>query len=373
MLGVIRDDQNVSVLLDYFQSLPFDNAFIVDKDGTLVREIDQLGWRQFVVENSNSALTIADAIHILDAMPRMAFSEKRVTRLKRLVQTVDLKRRIVSVAVSDAPVPESLDAYGLVMAGGFGRRLGDLTKNTPKPMLEIAGKPIARHLVDNFLDNGIRDIFISTFYLRDVVERYFRDGSQLGARLRYLDETTPLGTAGCLSLIGDLDKPLVIVNGDVVTNLQMSRLLEFHTASGADITMATRRHSVAIPFGVVEHVDGSVRSIREKPRFVYDINVAIYVLSPHVLRHIPAGQKTDMPDLIQSLLPMGYKTQSFPMFENWIDVGSVADFTRASETYDPASRPSLEQGGFVPQYMPFEFDEAEARARYGELMSAVAS
>lgn len=347
MLGVIRDDQPISAVVEYFESVPFENLFVSGRDGRVACEIEQLGWRRFLLHNTNPNLSIAEAVRLMETLglkpggPEFCDATASL-RLRRLVPTLDFTRRIRSVAVADQTCPETVDAHGLIMAGGFGRRLGEMTKTVPKPMLKVAGKPIAEHLVDNLVDNGIRDIFMSVFHLGHVVKEHFRDGRDHGCRVSYLEETSPLGTAGCLSLLGEaIEKPLLVINGDVVTTLQLSRLLAFHNSNGADVTMAVRRHTVPIPFGVVEHAGGLVQSIREKPRLSYDINVAIYVLSPVVLRYVQAGQKADMPDFIQSLLPMGYKVMTFPLFESWIDVGTVGDFTRAGETYDPAIRPRL--------------------------------
>jgi NDP-sugar pyrophosphorylase family protein len=215
------------------------------------------------------------------------------------------------------------------MAGGFGRRLGDLTKTTPKPMLPLAGKPICEHLVENLVDNNISDLFFSVYHLKDTIKDYFGNGAAHGANISYLEETRPLGTAGCLSLLPELAKPLLVVNGDVVTNVQLGRLVEYHVAADLDVTMSVKQHAVQIPYGVVDHVDGEVVLIREKPKIPMMINVAIYVLSPRVLRHIPANCQMDMPALVQAIIPHGYKVGIFPLVEYWIDVGTVPELERA--------------------------------------------
>ncbi|NJO33901.1 MAG: NTP transferase domain-containing protein [Rhodospirillales bacterium] len=242
-------------------------------------------------------------------------------------------------------------ASGLIMAGGFGRRLGELTKRTPKPMLDLAGKPIAEHLLDNFIDSGIYDIFMSVFHLSDVVKEHFRDGSSFGGRIRYLEESTPLGTAGCLSLLPrDMKRPILIVNGDVVTNVQFGRLIEYHQAARFDVTVSVRPFPIQMQFGVVDQVDGLISRIREKPKIMHQINVAIYVISPEVLAHVPHGKPIDMPSLIETLLPLGFRVGVFPLVEDWIDVGTMPDLERARLNFDGSKRRGsthIENGGLI--------------------------
>lgn len=347
MLGVVRGDQPASHLTDFFTSMPYENAFVTGSDGTLKKEIEQSSWRRFLCSDRNPNLSISDSLVLFEADPGVAEIQSSkpssfAARLPRLLPTLDTRRHLVGTTVSAQGPRPAVDACGLVMAGGFGKRLGELTKTTPKPMLPIAGKPICEHLVDSLQDSGVNDLFFSLHYLGDVVRNHFGDGSDRGARFRYSEEKQPLGTAGCLSLIADqVERPLVVVNGDVVTNLQFARLLDFHKRSGSDITMSVRRHYQPIQYGVVEHEDGVVSSIKEKPKIAFDINVAIYVLEPEVVRHVPQGVKTDMPDFIRSMIPAGYKVSVFPVQEQWIDVGTPVDFARADREYDPAARPRL--------------------------------
>lgn len=351
MLGVVRCNQLSDTLTQYFISSPYDNAFVIDTDGVLICEIDQATWRHFLWVHQRGNIELGDAASIIQGARqasggRPSFRNSN-SRLRQLMAVLDTQRRLkMTQVVQDSTVGRPLSAHGLIMAGGFGRRLGELTKSVPKPMLEIRGKPIAEHLVDSLVDNGIEDIFMSVYYLKDVVSDHFGDGSAHGARIRYLTETTPLGTGGCLSMLAsEVTHPVLVVNGDVATDLQFSRLLDFHLANEADVTISIRQHPITVPFGVVDINQAGIVTIHEKPRYTFDINVAIYVLSPRAIRQARIGHKIDMPDLIQNLIVMGYKAVVFPMFENWIDIGSIVDFNRARETYDPAARPRLRGAG----------------------------
>lgn len=348
MLGVVQVGQGLGVLTNYFTSTPYENAFLVDADGRLICEVDQREWRFFLHAHHGPDIEISEAVELLGSKrfrgeatpPRPAERKARTHLLEPLYDSEGRVKgtRVRTESVEDRP----LAAHGLIMAGGFGRRLGELTKTTPKPMLPLRDHPIAQHLVENLVDNGITSLFMSLFYLGDVVSRHFGDGARFGAEIRYLTETVPLGTGGCLALAASqVEHPLVVVNGDVVTNLQFSRLLEFHETTRADVTISVRRHSVLVPYGVVDRNSAGLVTIHEKPRYVYDINTAIYVFSPGVLQHMRPGQKIDMPDFIQNLLVMGYKCELFPIYEDWVDIGSVPEYTRARESFNPSSRPTL--------------------------------
>ena len=142
-------------------------------------------------------------------------------------------------------------------AGGRGTRLAPLTDALPKPMLRVAGRPILEHLVLHLVGHGFRRIFLAVHYLADVIRNHFGHGEALGARIAYLHEERPLGTGGALALLPELPRdPLVVMNGDLVTQCDLGRMLDVHARSGAAATVGVRRYLHTVPFGCVE-LDGS--------------------------------------------------------------------------------------------------------------------
>jgi dTDP-glucose pyrophosphorylase len=347
MLGVFRIDQSGSAVTKFLCESGFDNAFAVDAEQHVVCELDHHVWRRMLARGVDDAVSIDALMSTYAACAAMGSGKLRRNEFPWVRAEVHaeagvLPRLMHTSAVYPATRPAS--AVGLIMAGGFGRRLGDLTRDTPKPMLDLGGKPIAAHLVENFVRSGINELYLSVFHLANVVKGHFGDGSRYGSHVQYLEETAPLGTAGCLSLLPrNLDKPIVMVNGDVVTKTQFGRLLDFHERSKFDVTVSIRPLPMQVQFGVVEQVNGLVTRIREKPRFIHHINVAVYVLSPKVLAHIPPGKRLDMPTLIENLMPLGYNVGVFPLVESWLDVGTVGDLAKARAEYDRTSvTPSAE-------------------------------
>ncbi|CAN5788424.1 N/A [soil metagenome] len=226
----------------------------------------------------------------------------------------------------------------VVMAGGFGKRLFPLTKETPKPMLPVAGKPILEHVLGNLQQAGISDVKITTHYKSDKIEDYFGDGSAMGLNIEYVNEDEPLGTAGALGLIEPSDQPTLVLNADILTNVDYRAMLQFHRDHGAALTVGVREYDVAVPFGVVHSTDAEVTSIEEKPVFSFFVNAGIYLLEPKVMRLVPHQERLDMPDLINMLLRENRRSvMAFPIVEYWLDVGQHADYAQANTDGAPTN------------------------------------
>lgn len=218
-----------------------------------------------------------------------------------------------------------------LMAGGFGKRLRPLTNDCPKPMLKVGDKPILETILDQFIDCGFRNFFISTHYLNEQIETYFGDGSNHGVSIKYIQEDVPLGTAGAIGLLPEEVKahPILMMNGDLLTQVKFDELLEYHINEGSDLTVAVREYQMQVPFGVIQHDASLITNITEKPIQNYFINAGIYCISPEVASGLKGGVALDMPDLINRRLKLEKKVTMFPIHEYWLDIGRLEDFQRA--------------------------------------------
>jgi dTDP-glucose pyrophosphorylase len=220
----------------------------------------------------------------------------------------------------------------LIMAGGFGTRMGGQTIKTPKPMLEIAGKPMLEHLVTRAKKSGFVNFAISIHHQGRVIEDYFGDGSQLGIRITYLREQRPLGTAGSLTLLNPAPtEPVVVSNADLVSTVDFGALLDFHISECSDITTAVQDYELQNPFGVVKIIDGKVVEIVEKPVISSKISAGIYVLNPSVIASIPQDETCDMPFVLQSAISRQLTVTPFQLHEDWMDVGRQSDLLAAKD------------------------------------------
>lgn len=254
----------------------------------------------------------------------------------REVPVLDDAGRVVALETLDEiTAPTQRDNMVVIMAGGEGRRLRPLTDNTPKPMLKVGGKPLLETIVSRFVAQGFPNLFITINYLGDRIVDHFGDGSRWDANIRYVREEKFLGTAGALSLLPSApENALVVMNGDVLTDLEFHRLIDFHTQNGAAATMCVREHESVIPYGVVEIDDHEFVQIREKPTSRYFINAGAYVISPEVLPLIPRNTRFDMTDLFGVLRDRRMKTVVFPLTEYWSDIGREVDFLQANSDYE---------------------------------------
>lgn len=221
--------------------------------------------------------------------------------------------------------------WAVVMAGGKGTRLRPITETLPKPMIKVAGRPILERLVLHLVGFGITRIFLSINYLGHMIEDHFHDGSQFGCCIEYLRETSEMGTGGALSLLPERPtSPVVVLNGDLVTQINIHRLLEFHEKGEHVATMAVRRYFHQVPFGCVEVANQRVRKLDEKPMFQQLINAGTYVLAPEILDRIPA-EFFPMTGLIETCLNRKESVGAWEIEEDWLDVGQREQLKVAQE------------------------------------------
>ena len=244
---------------------------------------------------------------------------------------VDREGSVVGLHLWESIVsPTAIDNPMVIMAGGRGTRLGAHTENCPKPMLEVSGKPMLQHIIERAIADGFQNFIISLHYLGNKIEEYFGDGNKWGVSIEYLREESPLGTAGCLSIISNEPRvPFVVTNGDVLTDIRYSDILDFHGRHSAVATMAVRQYEMQNQFGVVRTKGVEIEGFEEKPVYRSHINAGIYVLNPEALNHLETKQYCDMPILFERIKQKAGRTIVYPMHEPWLDVGRPADLLEA--------------------------------------------
>lgn len=222
------------------------------------------------------------------------------------------------------------DNWVVVMAGGRGARLAPLTDHTPKPMLRVAGRPILERIVLHLVGHGLRRIFIALNYLSHMIEEHFGDGSRFGAQIEYLRETKPLGTAGALSLLPSAPTaPLLLMNGDLVTQADVGALLRFHASGKQTISLAVREYFHTVPFGCVALDADRVVALDEKPTLTRLVNAGIYVLDPNVVARVPRDRESTAPGLVEAAMAGGELVRALEIEDDWIDVGQKEQYQRA--------------------------------------------
>jgi NDP-sugar pyrophosphorylase family protein len=223
----------------------------------------------------------------------------------------------------------------VLLAGGKGVRLRPLTYTIPKPLLPIGEKPILEEIIDRLKGQGFDEFVIAVGYRAELIETYFRDGSPFGVRIEYVRESQPLGTAGPLALVRrecklPAGEPLLAMNGDLLTDIDMQALLAFHRAGGHAMTVVTRRFQLQHPYGVIRVEDGAVRQIIEKPAETDIISAGIYAIEPAALDLVPAGKFFDMPDLVNALIAEGRSVGAYEFDGEWLAIDRLEQLEDAA-------------------------------------------
>jgi dTDP-glucose pyrophosphorylase len=312
-------------------------AFVVDSDGRLLGAVSDGDVRRAILRGIELG---APATQIMNANPLVArpgddrdailavMQEKQIHR----VPVVDSKGRMIGLDSFDELVrPPRRDNAVVLMAGGRGTRLRPLTAERPKPMLHVGSKPILETILSGFIEHGFHRFFISVNYMAEMIKDHFGDGSRWNVEIRYLEEAEAMGTAGCLRLLPDVPtSPIVVMNGDVLTRINLNLLLDFHERCHAAATLCVREYDFQVPYGVVKLDNDRLVGIEEKPVQRFFVSAGIYVLEPAALKLVPSTAPYDMPSLFQSLMDRNMATVVFPIREYWLDVGRHGDLEKAS-------------------------------------------
>ena len=240
----------------------------------------------------------------------------------------------IGLEISEELLPSSrqfsLPKFALLMAGGRGSRLRPITDDCPKPLLPINDKPILEIILEQCINSGIRNFYISVHYLAEKIISYFGDGSKWNVSIKYIKEESPLGTAGALKLLPEtFNDSLILINGDVLTKTNFQNVLDYHSKNNAEITICARDQVLSSPYGVIE-VDGiNFESMVEKPSYRLLVNAGIYVLNPSIINLVREKEYLDMPELIMMCKEKKKKIIVYPVHEYWLDIGKPETLDKA--------------------------------------------
>lgn len=259
----------------------------------------------------------------------------------RHLPLVDHQQRVVALVTVDEFTPEQPPAMkAVIMAGGMGTRLRPLTEELPKPMLPVGDQPLMEIIVNQLRDANISHVNVTVHHESEKITNYFGDGSKFGVEITYVTEDRPLGTAGALGLMAAPQEPVLVINGDILTQVDFRAMLTYHQEHSGDLTVAVQQYDLQVPYGVVECEGTSIRRLSEKPVLKFFVNAGIYLLEPSVYSFIPTDERYDMTDLIQRLLDEGRSVIAFPIREYWSDIGQLSDYEKAQEVTWTRKSPS---------------------------------
>lgn len=223
----------------------------------------------------------------------------------------------------------------VILAGGKGTRLRPLTAVFPKPLVPLGNKAIIEILLRRLKQFGLTDVTICTGYLAEMIMALCGDGKKFGLNIDYLPEETPLGTAGPLAQLQNSTDPIIVMNGDLLTTLSFTRMLESHKQANADMTIGIYKRDVKIDFGVVQKDEtGQFTGFEEKPTYHFEVSMGVNIISANALKHIKPGEYFDMPDLVKAVHASGGKVNCFQEDCFWLDIGRLDDYGLAQEEFE---------------------------------------
>jgi NDP-sugar pyrophosphorylase family protein len=222
----------------------------------------------------------------------------------------------------------------IVLAGGKGTRLAPYTTVLPKPLMPIGEMPILEIVIRQLQKHGFDDLTLAVGYLAELLMAYCGDGSKFGVKLDYSREEQPLGTAGPIALVPNLNETFLVMNGDLLTTTNYSAMLKYHRERGAMATIACYQRDVKIDLGVIKmDADNWVADYIEKPTYHYSVSMGIYLFEPEILKYIPRDERLDLPELVIKLMQDGKKVNVFNFDGYWLDIGRHDDYERAIEEF----------------------------------------
>lgn len=316
-------------------------ALICDNSDRLLAVVSDGDIRRGLLTDLNMDDPVCAVANLNPRVARLGICRKDLKQILigehlNVLPVLDEDDRVVDLHTLDSLNSRpTLENPVFIMAGGFGSRLRPLTDHCPKPMLPIGDKPILQHTIERMRAQGFRNFFISTHYLPKQIMDHFGDGSQFGVSIDYVHEDVPLGTGGALGLLPSDSghKPLILMNGDILTDLDFTDILESHEIKGADATMCLREQETSLAYGVVDVVEGNVTGMQEKPTYLHLINTGIYVLSAECVRSVEKELRIDVPTLLEKRLHEGHLINAHTFYGQWIDIGQMNDYVRAQSSF----------------------------------------
>lgn len=315
-------------------------ALVVDENEKLLGTLTDGDIRRGLLNNLSLDDNIETIIFKTPTVCNIEDTKEKILEIavaKKIYQIpiVDNDGKIVGIEEVDELLKSKTKSNKVVlMVGGLGTRLRPLTEHTPKPMLKVGNKPILETIILNFKKYGFINIVLCVSYKSEIIEEYFKDGSEFGVNIEYIHENKRMGTAGALSLIRDkLNESFFVMNGDLLTSINFEHMMEYHLSNKSMATMGVREYDFQVPYGVVNVDDGNILSIEEKPVHKFFVSAGVYVLSNKVLDFIPDDEFYDMPTLFEKVIEEKLKSISFPIHEYWLDIGRIEEFEKANDEF----------------------------------------
>ncbi len=327
-LFIDEDSKAIEAIAVINKTLAF-LALVVDKNCKLIGTITDGDIRRGLLNRKTLESSTKEFMNKnFLSIKENELSESKVKRLFKiginLIPVLDTEGHVIELLNEEDLSLKFKSSFNtvVIMAGGKGQRLRPFTSNCPKPMIPINGQPMLEIIIEKCIRSGFQNFYISVNYLKEQIINYFGNGEKWGIKINYIYEDFPLGTAGSLKLLPEnISESILVLNGDIITNLDLSLFTRFHQKHNASMTIAAKNEQFKIPYGVITNSGIELENIIEKPTYNFLVAAGIYIIKTSILRYIEKNKFFDMPDLVYKLKEKSLKVVTFPIHEYWIDVG----------------------------------------------------
>lgn len=336
----VAPDATILEALSVLDQQSLQIVLVVDDQQSLVGTVTDGDIRRALLRSETLNSPVSAAMNIEPSVgfeneTEIVWHQKMQRRSLRHLPILNINNQVIGLFYQKGKVTRVRKNPIVLMLGGQGMRLRPLTETVPKPMLKVGGQPILETIVKHIAEQGFTEFYFCINYLGEQIRAHFGNGHQWGINITYIEENSAMGTAGALSLLPDLPKePIIVMNGDLLTKINLRSLLKFHKEHENSVTACVREHTQQVPYGVIELDGAYVSQMVEKPTYRYFVNAGIYSLSPEALEKVPKNRFYDMPTLIDEVLAKKGKVGGFPITEYWMDIGQMPDFEQAQVDYE---------------------------------------
>ena len=304
-------------------------CFIIDKSNKLIGSVTDGDIRRGLIKKINfkkKAIKICNKKTIFLNQYKKS-SIKFDNNEETCIPIIDKRKRIIDVKIYNKKNNKINSA--LIMAGGKGERLYPITKNVPKPLVKVKGKTLLESLIKKLNADGVKNIRISVYHMFEKVKSHLKNKKFSIKNIDYIVENKPLGTGGSIKLFNLNDKDFFVVNCDIKLNIDFSKVANFHLDQKADITVVSKQIINKLSFGKLNiNSKFNVTSIEEKPILINYISTGLYIINKKIKKLINTNQKIDMDEIIQNAITKKIKVISYPLYEDWTDLGTIKDLNK---------------------------------------------
>ncbi|MFN8390348.1 MAG: sugar phosphate nucleotidyltransferase [Bdellovibrionota bacterium] len=317
-------------------------ALVVNDSERLISAFTDGDIRRALLKGCTLTTTLAETLIVLAGVhpaepvhaPNTASPEEILTLMKRRkvrqIPLVDSAGRVTELlTIDDLLTPNPIGCRALLMAGGFGSRLRPLSEHTIKPMLPVSGRPLLDLTVRHLAACGIQDLCISVHYQAEQIRSYFKDPDSWGVDITFIEEHTPLGTAGAVGLLSKKDLPLLVMNADVLCRVNVRRMFEQHQFGNSDLTVGVTIFEQQVPYGVVQADGRAITGIVEKPTSRFEINAGVYLLSPRTQALVGENEEVHMTEILNRAFAKKFRAEKFLIEDLWLDIGDFGRYLEA--------------------------------------------